>query len=214
MSTINKISLAVQNGNRKQVLSLVQQAIDEGLPAKEILENGLLAGMDVVGQRFVRNETFIPEVLVSARAMSSGTELLKPLLAEGEVDYLGRVLIGTVEGDLHDIGKNLVKLMIESKGVEVIDIGIDAPAEKFINTAMENDCKIICCSALLTTAMSQMETVVEKANEAGIRDKVKIMVGGAPVTQGFCDKIGADYYTPDATTAAEKVVEILKSMAQ
>lgn len=214
MSTINKISLAVQNGNRKQVLSLVQQAIDEGLPAKEILESGLLAGMDVVGQRFVRNETFIPEVLVSARAMSSGTELLKPLLAEGEVDYLGRVLIGTVEGDLHDIGKNLVKLMIESKGVEVIDIGIDAPAEKFINTAMENDCKIICCSALLTTAMSQMETVVEKANEAGIRDKVKIMVGGAPVTQGFCDKIGADYYTPDATTAAEKVVEILKSMAQ
>ncbi|HHU22594.1 MAG TPA: cobalamin-binding protein [Clostridiales bacterium] len=214
MSTINKISLAVQNGNRKQVLSLVQQAIDEGLPAKEILESGLLAGMDVVGQRFVRNETFIPEVLVSARAMSSGTELLKPLLAEGEVDYLGRVLIGTVEGDLHDIGKNLVKLMIESKGVEVIDIGIDAPAEKFINTAMENDCKIICCSALLTTAMSQMETVVEKANEAGIRDKVKIMVGGAPVTQGFCDKIGADYYTPDATTAVEKVVEILKSMAQ
>ena len=173
----------------------------------------MLAGMDVVGQRFVRNETFIPEVLVSARAMSSGTELLKPLLAEGEVDYLGRVLIGTVEGDLHDIGKNLVKLMIESKGVEVIDIGIDAPAEKFINTAMENDCKIICCSALLTTAMSQMETV-EKANEAGIRDKVKIMVGGAPVTQGFCDKIGADYYTPDATTAVEKVVEILKSMAQ
>ena len=203
---IHEISVQLQAGKAKAVKALVQQAIDEGYSAETILKEGLMDGMDVIGVKFKNNEVFVPEVLVAARAMNMGTELLKPLLAESGVKSNGKVCLGTVQGDLHDIGKNLVRMMLEGKGIEVIDLGTDVSAEKFINTAIENNCQIICMSALLTTTMGVMGEVVKAAEEAGIRDKVRILVGGAPVTQAFCDEIGADAYTPDATAAAEAAI--------
>lgn len=152
---------------------------------------------------------FVPEVLVAARAMNMGTTLLKPLLAESGVKATGKVCIGTVKGDLHDIGKNLVKMMMEGKGLEVVDLGVDVPPERYIEAAKNEGCQIICCSALLTTTMGVMGEVVKAAQEAGLRDKVKIMVGGAPVTDNFCQQIGADKYTPDAATAADVAVQML-----
>lgn len=204
---LNEISLQLQAGKAKIVKTLVQQAIDEGIPAQKILEEGLLAGMNVVGEKFKNNEIFVPEVLVSARAMNIGANLLKPLLAQDGVRTSGKVCIGTVKGDLHDIGKNLVKMMMEGKGLEVIDLGTDVDPDTFVKAAIDNDCKVICCSALLTTTMGIMGDVVKAAEAAGIRDKVKIMVGGAPVTEAFCQQIGADAYTLDATSASEKAVE-------
>ena len=204
---LQEISLQLQAGKAKMVKTLVQQAIEEGIPAQQILEDGLLAGMNVIGAKFKNNEVFVPEVLVAARAMNQGANLLKPLLVQDGVKASGRICIGTVKGDLHDIGKNLVKMMMEGKGLEVIDLGTDVAPETYIQTAVEQDCQIICCSALLTTTMGVMADVVKAAEEAGIRDKVKIMVGGAPVTESFCRQIGADAYTPDATSAAEKAVE-------
>ena len=204
---LQEISLQLQAGKAKIVKKLVQEAIDAGIPAQQILEEGLLSGMNVIGVKFKNNEVFVPEVLVAARAMNQGAALLKPLLAQDGVTASGKVCIGTVKGDLHDIGKNLVKMMMESKGLEVIDLGTDVAPETYIQTAQEQDCGIICCSALLTTTMGVMADVVKAAEEAGIRDKVKIMVGGAPVTEAFCRQIGADAYTPDATSAAEKAVE-------
>lgn len=211
MSTLNEISEMLQKGRAKNVKALVQQAIDEGIDAKDILEGGLLAGMGIIGEKFRNNEVFVPEVLVAARAMNMGAEVLKPLLAESGVESSGKVVLGTVKGDLHDIGKNLVKMMMEGKGLEVIDIGTDVPPEKYIEVAKNENCQIIACSALLTTTMNVMQEVVEAAEKAGIRDSVKIMVGGAPVTQAFCDQIGADRYTPDAATAAEVAVELCKA---
>lgn len=205
---LNEISVQLQAGKAKIVKTLVQQAIDEGIPAQTILEDGLLSGMNVIGEKFKNNEVFVPEVLVAARAMNMGAKLLKPLLAEDGASNAGKICLGTVKGDLHDIGKNLVKMMMEGKGLEVIDLGTDVAPETFIQTAIDEGCKVICCSALLTTTMGVMADVVKAAEDAGIRDKVKIMVGGAPVTQAFCEKIGADAYTPDATTAAEKAVEL------
>ena len=204
---LQEISLQLQAGKAKIVKTLVQQAIDEGIPAQRILEEGLLAGMNVVGVKFKNNEVFVPEVLVAARAMNQGANLLKPLLMESGVKTNGKVCIGTVQGDLHDIGKNLVKMMMEGKGLEVIDLGTDVAPETYVRTAIEENCQIICCSALLTTTMGVMGDVVKAAEEAGIRDKVKIMIGGAPVTEAFCRQVGADAYTPDATSAAEKAVE-------
>ena len=209
MSILNDISEAMQKGRAKQVKQLVPQALEEGVPAKQILEEGLLAGMDIVGKKFKANEIFVPEVLVAARAMNAGTELLKPYLSEAGVESKGKVVLGTVKGDLHDIGKNLVRMMMEGKGLEVIDLGVDVSPEAFVQAAIENDCRIIACSALLTTTMSVMAEVVEKAKETGIRDKVKIMIGGAPITDKFCETIGADAYTPDAASAAAKAVELL-----
>ena len=200
---LQQISLKLQAGKARDVKALVQQAIDEGVPAHEILEKGLVAGMNVIGEKFKNNEVFVPEVLVAARAMNMGASLLKPLLAAEGVKATGKVCIGTVKGDLHDIGKNLVKMMLEGKGLEVIDLGTDVAPETFINTARDEHCQLICCSALLTTTMGAMADVVEAAKDAGIRDQVKIMVGGAPVTEAFCKQIGADAYTPDAATAAE-----------
>ena len=159
--------------------------------------------MSIIGEKFKNNEVFVPEVLVAARAMNMGASLLKPLLAEAGVQAKGKVCIGTVRGDLHDIGKNLVKMMMEGKGLEVIDLGTDVAPETYVQTALENDCQIICCSALLTTTMNEMQNVVEAAAREGIRDKVRIMVGGAPVTQAFCESIGADCYTPDAASCAD-----------
>ncbi len=205
---LEDISAKLQAGKARDVKALVQQAIDEGIPAKTILEEGLMAGMNVVGVKFKNNEVFVPEVLVAARAMNQGAALLKPLLASEGAKATGRVCIGTVQGDLHDIGKNLVKMMLEGKGLEVIDLGTDVPPETFIKVAAEQNCQIICLSALLTTTMPVMGEVVKAAETAGIRDKVKIMIGGAPVTQNFCDQIGADAYTPDAASAAETAVKL------
>ena len=210
MAVLQEISEQLQRGKAKLVKELVQQAIDEGIPAKQILEEGLLSGMGVIGVKFKNNEVFVPEVLVAARAMNMGVQVLKPHLQESGVQAKGRVCIGTVKGDLHDIGKNLVKLMMEGKGLEVIDLGTDVAPETFIRTAVEQECGVICCSALLTTTMSAIGDVVKAAEEAGIRDKVSIMVGGAPVTQAFCDQIGADVYTPDAATAADAAAELCK----
>ena len=204
---LNEISLQLQAGKAKIVKTLVQQAIDEGIPAQKILEEGLLAGMSVIGEKFKNNEVFVPEVLVAARAMNMGANLLKPLLAEDGVKATGKVCIGTVKGDLHDIGKNLVKMMMEGKGLEVVDLGTDVAPETFVQTAQEQGCQVICCSALLTTTLGVMADVVKVAEAAGIRDSVKIMVGGAPVTDAFCQQVGADAYTPDAASAAEKAVE-------
>ncbi len=206
-----EISQKLQAGKARDVKALVQQAIDQGIPAQEILEKGLVDGMNVIGEKFKNNEVFVPEVLVAARAMNQGAQLLKPLLAAEGVKASGRVCIGTVQGDLHDIGKNLVKMMLEGKGLEVIDLGTDVSPEMFVETAKNQDCQIICCSALLTTTMGVMADVVKAAKAAGIRDKVKIMVGGAPVTEEFCRKIGADAYTPDAASAADKAMEFCMS---
>jgi len=209
MSLLNDISQNLQIGKAKIVKQLVQQAIDEGIPAKDILEDGLMAGITVVGEKFKNYEMFVPDVLIAARAMNQGVNVLKPLLASGGMENKGKICIGTVQGDLHDIGKNLVKVMMEGKGIDVVDLGTDVPPEQFINVAIEENCDIICLSALLTTTMDVMEDVIKVAIEAGIRDKVKIMIGGAPVNQAFADKIGADAYTPDAASAAEKAAELL-----
>lgn len=211
MELFDQISQNLQAGKAKIVKGLVQQAIDEGLPAQQILEEGLLSGMNVIGEKFKNNEIFVPEVLVAARAMNMGAGLLKPLLAQGDVQSGGKVCIGTVKGDLHDIGKNLVKMMMEGKGLEVVDLGTDVSPETFVKTAQEQNCQVICCSALLTTTMGVMEDVVKAAEEAGIRGKVKIMVGGAPVTQAFCDQIGADTYTADAASAADAAVALVNT---
>ena len=209
MEILNELSLNLQKGNIKAVQELVQQAIDSGIEPRTILDEGLLAGMSVVGEKFKINEVYVPQVLIAARAMSIGAGMLKPLLADGDAAAAGKVCIGTVKGDLHDIGKNLVKMMLEGKGLEVIDLGADVAPETFIQTAIDQNCKVICLSALLTTTMSAMEDVVKAAEAAGIRDQVKIMVGGAPVTAAYCEKIGADVYTADAASAADAALELL-----
>ena len=207
MDILAEISENLQKGKSKIVKELVQKAIDQGVDAETILSDGLLSGMSVIGEKFKNNEIYVPEVLIAARAMNAGTELLKPLLTANGVSAKGKVCIGTVQGDLHDIGKNLVKMMLEGKGLEVIDLGTDVAPETFVNVAMEQNCQVICCSALLTTTMGVMEDVVKAAKQAGIRDKVKIMVGGAPVNEDFCKKIGADCYTVDAASAADAAME-------
>ena len=211
MDILVEISENLQKGKAKIVKELVGQAVEQGIPAKEVLEKGLLAGMDVVGEKFKNNEVFVPEVLVAARAMNMGASVLKPLLADGEQTSAGKVCIGTGKGDLHDIGKNLVKMMMEGKGLEVVDLGTDVSPETYVETAVNQNCQIICCSALLTTTMPVMGEVVKAAEKAGIRDKVKIMIGGAPVTEAFCEQIGADKYTPDAASAADAAVELCRA---
>lgn len=211
MDILVEISENLQKGKAKIVKELVGQAVEQGIPAKEVLEKGLLAGMDVVGEKFKNNEVFVPEVLVAARAMNMGASVLKPLLADGEQTSAGKVCIGTVKGDLHDIGKNLVKMMMEGKGLEVVDLGTDVSPETYVETAVNQNCQIICCSTLLTTTMPVMGEVVKAAEKAGIRDKVKIMIGGAPVTEAFCEQIGADKYTPDAASAADAAVELCRA---
>ncbi len=211
MSILKEISEFLQQGRAKNVKELVQQAIDEGIDAKTILQEGLLDGMSIIGEKFKKNEVYVPNVLIAARAMNAGTELLKPLLQEAGVKAVGKAVIGTVKGDLHDIGKNLVRMMMEGKGLEVIDLGVDVSAEKFIEEAKNHDAQIIVCSALLTTTMPEMENVVKAAEAAGIRDTVTIMVGGAPVTESFCNSIKADIYTPDAASAADAAVKAIKT---
>lgn len=209
MADLRSIADAVKNGRAKVVKQLVPEAIAEGVAASDILNSGLLVGMSEIGELFKRNEVFVPEVLVSARAMKIGTDLLKPYLVADDVQPKGTVILGTAHGDLHDIGKNLVRMMMEGAGFKVIDLGVDVPAEKFIEAVQENDAQIVAISALLTTTMPAMRECIEKLTEAGLRDKVKIMVGGAPVTQAYADEIGADAYTPDAASAAECALALI-----
>jgi len=203
MGLLEDISSFLQQGRAPKVKELVQQALNEGLDAKDILEQGLLGGMGIIGEKFKTNEIFVPEVLIAARAMNAGVDILKPYLIKAGVKAKGIAVIGTVKGDLHDIGKNLVKMMFEGKGITVVDLGVDVSAEKFVQSAIDNNADIICCSALLTTTMGEMKNVVKVAEQMGIREKVKIMVGGAPITQSYCDTIGADCYTSDAASAAD-----------
>jgi 5-methyltetrahydrofolate--homocysteine methyltransferase len=198
----NEISTALQAGKQKVVAELVEKAIAENLPAQDILDQGLLAGMEVIAVQFQNNEVYVPEVLVAARAMNAGAVLLKPLLAEAGAVAVGKVVVGTVKGDLHDIGKNLVKLMMEGKGLEVIDLGVDVSAEQFLAAYKEHDADAVAMSALLTTTMQEMKNVVTAFTETGLREKAILMVGGAPISESFRASIGADIYTPDAASAA------------
>jgi len=203
MSIIQEISELLQKGRAKNVKELVQQALEEGLDPKEILNDGLLGGMMIIGGKFKNNEVFVPEVLVAARAMNAGLAVLEPKLIEVGNEPVGKVVIGTVQDDLHDIGKNLVTMMMKGAGFEIYDLGVDVEAGKFIDKAEEVGADVICMSALLTTTMPRMQECLDLMKERGVRDKYIVMIGGAPVNQSFAEQIGADYYTPDAATAAE-----------
>lgn len=204
MSVLQELSLNVEKGKRKVIPGLVQQALDEGIDPNVILNEGMIDAMSRVGEAFRDGKIFVPEMLIAAKAMQAGVATLKPALAAGGAVSRGKIILGTVAGDLHDIGKNLVGMMLESAGFEVIDLGVDVADEAFLNTYDKNpDTKIICLSALLTTTMPAMRSAVAKINAAPWRSKVKVMVGGAPITQAFCDEIGADCYTADAASAAE-----------
>lgn len=201
--TIEQISPLLQKGNMPEVVRLCNEAVAEGASAQDILD-GLLVGMGIIGVRFKNNEVFVPEVLIAARAMNGGLDVIRPLLEAEGVESIGKVAIGTVKGDLHDIGKNLVSMMMTGAGFDVIDLGVDVSAEKFIAAVEEQGVDIICMSALLTTTMTNMKSIIEALVEKGLRDQVKIMVGGAPLTVDYASEIGADLYTPDAATAAEE----------
>ena len=209
MNYLEEISSFMQQGRAPKVKELVSQALEEGIPAKDILEQGLLAGMSVVGEKFKNNQVYVPEVLIAARAMNAGVLILKPYLTEEGVEATGTVVLGTVKGDLHDIGKNLVKMMMEGKGLNVIDIGVDVAPEKIVEQAVTHNADIIACSALLTTTMGEMKNVVDLVRSKNL--DFKIMIGGAPINDNFCKTIGADYYTPDAASAADKALEICAS---
>ena len=204
MAKFEEISALLQRGKAKDLAALVAEELNNGTAPKDILTKGLIAGMSVVGEKFKNNEIFVPEVLIAARAMNAALTVLKPALAETGVEPVGTAIICTVKGDLHDIGKNLVKMMIEGTGIRVIDLGVDCSAEKVVNAVREYNADIVCLSSLLTTTMLYQKDIIEALKAAGLRDKVKVMVGGAPVTQAFADEIGANAYTPDAASAAEK----------
>lgn len=206
---LNELSLSVQKGSAKKVKELVLQGLSENVNPAEILNDGLLAGMGVIGGKFKNNEVYVPEVLIAARAMNAGMQILEPILAETGVKPLGKAVIGTVKGDLHDIGKNLVRMMLKGSGIEVYDIGVDVPAETFVDKAEEVGADIICMSALLTTTMTNMKDIIAELNNRGVREKYVVMIGGAPVTDNYAKQIGADYYSPDAATAAENAKEVL-----
>ena len=203
MSDLKSITDTLIAGDGEKLKELVQNALNTGIPANEILQKGLIVGMDIVGEKMENGDMFIPEVLMAAQAMGFSVEILKPLLAEGETSSAGKVLIGTVKGDLHDIGKNLVIMMMESAGFEVIDLGVDVEPEKFVEAIKENKPNIVGLSALLTTTMPMMKKSVDCIAKAGLRDTLKILVGGAPVNQAFADEIGADGYAPDAGAACK-----------
>ncbi|MCI9049488.1 MAG: cobalamin-binding protein [Coprobacillus sp.] len=207
MDKLVEINQMLQKGRAKAVVKLVQEAIEEGIEADLILKEALLKGMNEVGVLFKEEEIFVPEVLVAARAMNKGVEVLKPYLKQDDNQVKGSVVLGTVKGDLHDIGKNLVRIMMEGKGIVVYDLGTDVPAEKFVEEALDKQVDIICCSALLTTTMPEMKKVVDIVKEREL--DIKVMIGGAPVTQDYCEEIGADYYTDDATSASEVAAQII-----
>jgi len=202
-NAFNEISELLQKGKAKDIVVAVEKALRDGAVPADILEKGLIAGMNVIGGKFKQGDIFIPEVLIAARAMNHAAATLKPALAEAGVQPVGKAIICTVKGDLHDIGKNLVKMMIEGKGIEVVDLGVDCTSEKIVESVQNSDAKVVCLSALLTTTMLMQKEAIDALKAAGVRDKVKVMVGGAPVTQAFADEIGADSYSPDAASAAE-----------
>ena len=213
MSTLEELREKTMKGKHKETGPLVQQALDEGIDPQEILD-AMIEAMGIIGDRFSKGECFVPEMLVAARAMSAGTDVLKPAMAAEGTEPLGHAVIGTVKADMHDIGKNLVRMMIEGKGVEIDDLGVDVPPETFVEYIQNHpECKVVCLSALLTTTMPALEETIKAIVDAGLRDNVKIMVGGAPVTQEFAEQIGADAYTPDAGAAAEKIAELFGEMA-
>jgi len=196
-------------GKAPEVKELVQRAIDEGEDVEKVLNEGLVAGMSVVGAKFKANEFYVPEVLIAARAMKAGMGILRPILADKNIKGVGRVVLGTARGDLHDIGKNLVAMMLEGAGFEIIDLGVDVSPEKFIETAKEKKADLVGLSALLTTTMPSMKDVVKAMGDSGLKDKVKVMIGGAPVTQSYADEIGADGYAPDAASAVDEAKQLL-----
>jgi 5-methyltetrahydrofolate--homocysteine methyltransferase len=208
VASLNAISEALQKGKADEVKTLVSEALAEKVDAKKVLEEGLIAGMDIIGGRFKRNEIYIPEVLIAARAMHAGMSVLEPILVESGVKMIGKIAIGTVKGDLHDIGKNLVAMMYKGAGFDVMDLGVDVPAEKFVQ-ASDDGADIVGLSALLTTTMVQMKGVLESLKEKG--SKAKAIIGGAPVTQNYCDEIGADGYAADAATAVEIGKALIKA---
>lgn len=210
MSVVSEICEFVQKGRAKNVKELVAQALEDNISAKEILDNGLIAGMMAIGEKFKKNEVYVPEVLIAARAMNMGVAILKPHLTQEGVEPIGKAVICTVKGDLHDIGKNLVKMMLEGVGIECIDLGTDVSAEQVVNAVKENDAQIVALSSLLTTTMEYHKDVVDALKDAGLRDKVKVMVGGAPVSEEFSKQVGADGYAPDAATAADLALSFFK----
>ena len=208
MADMNAIITAVKDGRKKIVEQLVKDALAEGVSAESILNEGLIVGMTELGEMFKTGEVYVPEILVAARAMKAGTTILKPLLVDANVQSLGTVAIGTVKGDLHDIGKNLVGMMLEGNGFTVMDLGEDVDPEKFVE-AVKNGAQAIGMSALLTTTMPNMALTIQALKDAGLRDQVKVLVGGAPITQEFADQIGADGYSTDAASAAELAKKLL-----
>jgi len=209
MADLKQIADNLIQGKAPQVRQLVQKAVDEGEDVQKILNDGLLAGMSAVGEKFKKNEFYVPEVLIAARAMKAGMQILRPLLAERDIKGTGTVVLGTVKGDLHDIGKNLVGMMLEGAGFDVVDLGVDIAPDKFVDEVKKNRANILGLSALLTTTMPAMKEVIDAINNAGLKGKVKVMIGGAPVTQDYADEIGADGYAPDAASAADKAKEFI-----
>lgn len=210
MTDFTPITEALIACNREQVMNLVKSALDQGVAAKDVLNQGLIAGMDVIGEKMEKGELFIPEVLMAAKIMSGAVDELKPLLSEEDVEARGKVVIGTVKGDLHDIGKNLVSMLLESTGMEVFNVGVDVEPDAFISEVKTHQADFLCLSALLTTTMPMMKETIKAVMESGIRDEVKVLVGGAPVTKNFADEIGADGYAPDAGSATKLVKSMLK----
>jgi len=210
MADLKQLTEALVAMDQKKLTELVQKSLDEGIPAKDILDGALLPGMEIVGERMESGDMFIPEVLMSARAMSAAVQILKPLLGEEDIRAAGKVVIGTVKGDLHDIGKNLVVMMLESAGFEVHNLGVDISPEDFVKAIKEKRPNLLALSALLTTTMSMMKQTIDAVTESGLREQVKVMIGGAPVTQKFADEIGADGYAPDAGSASKLAKALLQ----
>ncbi len=211
MADLQALAEAVINGDRDEAVRLAQEAVDEGVPPESIVNEGMIVGMNEVGRRFKANEFYVPEVLIAARAMHAGMDVVKPLLTESGIEPRGRVVIGTVQGDLHDIGKNLVAMMLEGGGYEMIDLGVDIPPDQFVEAVDEHSPNIVAMSALLTTTMPGMKDTIDALEGAGMRDKVKVMIGGAPVTQDYADEIGADGYAPDAASAVDLAAELISA---
>ena len=208
MSVYEELSTLVQQGRANNVKDIIATELEKGTNPKDLLQDGLLVGMSIIGEKFKNNQVYVPEVLIAARAMQAGIDGLASALASENMESKGKLVLGTVKGDLHDIGKNLVRIMLESKGLEVIDLGVDVSAEKFVQTAIDENAQVIACSALLTTTMAVMKEVVDEVNAKGLKGKVKVMVGGAPVTEDFKNKIGADYYTADASSASDVALQV------
>lgn len=207
---LQKIQEALSRGDRDEVSKLVTHALEQGMEVKRILDDGLIAGMSIIGARFKNNEIFIPEVLISAKAMQAGTAVLEPHFLKHGIKPIGKVAIGTVKGDLHDIGKNIVSMMLKSSSFDIEDFGIDVPPDKFVNSVKKGGVDILAMSSLLTTSMGAMRDVINMLKNSGMRDKVKIIVGGAPITQAFADSIGADAYAKDAASAVDVARALLK----